>query len=91
MAYPIKNYRINLADEKGEKWKYDFPYGKPERRFTLKADFMSSGHWTNTGLTKWINDNLYQYDEKNFSLFGVQPCCFDKRLQVGSVSSERSC
>ena len=62
MAYPIKNYRINLADEKGEKWYYDFPYGKPERRFTLKADFMSSGHWTNTGLTKWINNNLYNYD-----------------------------
>ena len=62
MAYPIKNYRINLADETGEKWKYDFPYGKPERRFTLKADFMSSGHWTNTGLTKWINNNLYNYD-----------------------------
>ena len=62
MAYPIKNYRLNLADETGEKWKYDFPYGKPERRFTLKADFMSSGHWTNTGLTKWINNNLYNYD-----------------------------
>ena len=62
MAYPIKNYRINLADETGNKWKYDFPYGKPERRFTLKADFMSSGHWTNTGLTKWINNNLYNYD-----------------------------
>ena len=62
MAYPIKNYRINLADETGEKWKYDFPYGKPERRYTLKADFMSSGHWTNTGLTKWINNNLYNYD-----------------------------
>jgi hypothetical protein len=62
MAYPIKNYRINLANEKGEKWKYEFPYGKPEHRFTLKADFMSSGHWTNTGLTKWINNNLYNYD-----------------------------
>ena len=62
MAYPIKNYRINLADEEGNKWKYDFPYGKPEHRFTLKADFMSSGHWTNTGLTKWINNNLYNYD-----------------------------
>ena len=62
MAYPIKNYRINLADENGDKWYYDFPYGKPERRFTLKADFMSSGHWTNTGLTKWINNNLYNYD-----------------------------
>ena len=62
MAYPIKNYRLNLADENGNKWKYEFPYGKPERRYTLKADFMSSGHWTNTGLTKWINKYLYNYD-----------------------------
>ncbi len=62
MAYPIKNYRINLADENGEKWRYDFPYGKPEYRFTLKADFMNSCHAHNTGLTKWINDNLYNYD-----------------------------
>ena len=51
MAYPIKNYRLNLRDENGDKWYYDFPKGKPECRFTLKADFMSSGHWTNTGLT----------------------------------------
>ena len=65
MAYPIKNYRINLRDKNGDKWYYPFPYSKPECRFTLKADFMSSGHWTNTGLTKWINDNLYQYDEKD--------------------------
>ena len=65
MAYPIKNYRINLADENGKKWKYDFPNGKPERRFTLKADFMSSGHWQNTGFTKWVNDNLYHYDTSN--------------------------
>ena len=62
MAYPIKNYRLNLRDENGKKWYYNFPFGKPECRFTLKADFMSSGHWTNTGLTKWINDNLYNYD-----------------------------
>ena len=63
MAYPIKNYRINLADENGNKLKYEFPFGQPEHRYTLKADFMSSGHWTNTGLTKWINNNLYDYDE----------------------------
>ena len=24
-----------------------------------------SGHWTNTGLTKWINNNLYNYDEND--------------------------
>ena len=51
MAYPIKNYRLNLRDANGDKYYYDFPFGKPECRFTLKADFMSSGHWQNTGLT----------------------------------------
>ena len=71
MAYPIKNYRLNLRDKNGEKWKYN-PYssGQPEARFTLKADFMSSGHWQNTGLAKWINDNLYNYnvnDEKSMN------------------------
>ena len=65
MAYPIKNYRLNLKDEAGDKWYYDFPNGKPECRFTLKADFMSSGHWQNTGFTKWVNDNLYHYDVKD--------------------------
>lgn len=62
MAYPIKNYRLNLRDENGDKWYYPFAESQPECRFTLKADFMSSGHWTNTGLTKWINKNLYNYD-----------------------------
>ena len=65
MAYPIKNYRLNLRDENGEKWYYNFPFGQPECRFTLKADFMSSGHWQNTGFTKWVNDNLYHYDTSN--------------------------
>ena len=27
--------------------------------------FMSSGHWQNTGFTKWVNDNLYHYDTSN--------------------------
>ena len=40
MAYPIKNYRLNLRDEKGKKWYYNFPGGQGECRFTLKADFM---------------------------------------------------
>ena len=71
MAYPIKNYRLNLRDKDGKKWKYNpFPSGQPEARFTLKADFMSSGHWQNTGLAKWVNDNLYNYnpnDEKSMN------------------------
>ena len=71
MAYPIKNYRLNLRDKDGKKWKYNpFPGGQPEARFTLKADFMSSGHWQNTGLAKWISDNLYNYnpnDEKSMN------------------------
>ena len=63
MAYPIKNYRLNLRDAEGNKWKYNpFPDGKGEARFTLKADFMSSGHWQNTGMAKFVNDCLYHYD-----------------------------
>ena len=62
MQYPIKNYRLNPRDADG-KVKIKLPNCQPETRFTLKADFMSSGHWQNTGLTKWINDNLYNYKE----------------------------
>ena len=62
MQYPIKNYRLNPKDANG-KVKIKLPNSQPETRFTLKADFMSSGHWQNTGLTKWINDNLYNYKE----------------------------
>ena len=72
MAYPIKNYRLNLRDENGDKWYYTLPTAQPECRFTLKADFMSSGHWTNTGMAKFINDNLYNYnvnDEKSMNPF----------------------
>ena len=62
MQYPIKNYRLNPRDANG-KVKIKLPFSQPETRFTLKADFMSSGHWQNTGLTKWINDNLYNYKD----------------------------
>ena len=89
MAYPIKNYRLNLRDENGDKWYYDFPKGKPECRFTLKADFMSSGHWTNTGLTKWINDNLYNYnteDEKS-----MNPKKWYDLQNGGSLDDTREC
>ena len=64
MQYPIKNYRLNPRNAEG-KVKIKLPFCQPESRFTLKADFMSSGHWQNTGLTKWINNNLYDYNEND--------------------------
>ena len=89
MAYPIKNYRLNLRDENGDKWYYDFPKGKPECRFTLKADFMSSGHWTNTGLTKWINDNLYNYNTKDEK--SMNPKKWYDLQNGGSINDTREC
>ena len=89
MAYPIKNYRLNLRDENGDKWYYDFPKGKPECRFTLKADFMSSGHWTNTGLTKWINDNLYNYNTKDEK--SMNPKKWYDIQNGGSLDDTREC
>lgn len=89
MAYPIKNYRLNLRDENGEKLYYDFPFGKPECRFTLKADFMSSGHWQNTGLTKWINDNLYNYKENDPK--SMNPKKWFDLQNGGSLDDTREC
>ena len=89
MAYPIKNYRINLADENGEKWYYNFPFGQPECRFTLKADFMSSGHWQNTGFTKWVNDNLYHYDISNEK--SMNPKKWYDINNGGSLTDTREC
>ena len=89
MAYPIKNYRLNLRDENGDKLYYDFPYGKPECRFTLKADFMASGHWQNTGLTKWINNNLYNYDEDNEK--SMNPKKWFDLQNGGSIDDTREC
>lgn len=89
MAYPIKNYRLNLRDENGKKWYYGFPYGKPECRFTLKADFMSSGHWQNTGLTKWINDNLYNYNEKDEK--SMNPKKWFDLQNGGNINDTREC
>ena len=72
MAYPIKNYRLNLRNEDGSKLYYELPGSQPECRFTLKADFMNSCHAHNTGMAKFINDNLYNYnlkDEKSMNPF----------------------
>lgn len=89
MAYPIKNYRLNLRDEEGNKLYYAFPNGKPECRFTLKADFMSSGHWQNTGFTKWVNDNLYNYDTSNPK--SMNPKKWFDVHNGGSVKDTREC
>ena len=89
MAYPIKNYRLNLRDENGDKYYYNFPYGKPECRFTLKADFMSSGHWQNTGLTKWINNNLYNYNEEDEK--SMNPKKWFDLQNGGSIDDTREC
>ena len=89
MAYPIKNYRLNLRDENGEKWYYNFPFGQPECRFTLKADFMSSGHWQNTGFTKWVNDNLYHYDTSNEK--SMNPKKWYDINNGGSLDDTREC
>lgn len=89
MAYPIKNYRLNLRDENGDKYYYNFPYGQPECRFTLKADFMSSGHWQNTGLTKWINNNLYNYNEEDEK--SMNPKKWFDLQNGGSIDDTREC
>ena len=89
MAYPIKNYRLNLRDENGDKLYYEFPFGKPECRFTLKADFMSSGHWQNTGLTKWINDNLYNYNENDEK--SMNPKKWFDLQNGGNINDTREC
>ena len=89
IVYPIKNYRLNLRDEEGNKLYYAFPNGKPECRFTLKADFMSSGHWQNTGFTKWVNDNLYNYDTSNPK--SMNPKKWFDVQNGGSVKDTREC
>lgn len=67
MAYPIKNYRINPRDKNGKKKINPFIGGKPESRFTLKADFITSNHAHNTGMAKFISDKLYNYNDEDES------------------------
>ena len=65
LQYVVKNYKIKLKDESGNKYKYN-PYGEkealPESTFCLKADYMESSHANNTGLAKFITKYLYQGD-----------------------------
>lgn len=65
LQYVVKNYKIKLKDDSGNKYKYN-PYGEtealPESTFCLKADYMESSHANNTGLAKFITKYLYQGD-----------------------------
>lgn len=72
MQYPIKNYRINPRNADGKVKLDPFNNGVGESRFTLKADFMSSGHWQNTGLAKWVNDKLYNYNVNDESTMNAR-------------------
>lgn len=88
MAYPIKNYKLKLKDENGKKFKFKIiGDGQPESTFTLKADFMSSGHWQNTGLARWISDHLYHYDTKDEK--SMNPMKWYSIQNDGSLSDTR--
>ena len=61
LQYPVKNYRIRLYNDFGEKYMYT-PFGEnaiKENLFCLKADMIDSAHYRNTGNATYVNDNLY--------------------------------
>ena len=60
LQYAVKNYKIRLKNQDGTKYKYSpYPDGIKEDTFCLKADYMESSHANNTGMAKFINDQLY--------------------------------
>lgn len=60
LQYAVKNYKIRLKRQDGTKFKYNpYPNGIEEDTFCLKADYMESSHANNTGMAKFINDQLY--------------------------------
>ena len=87
MAYPIKNYRINPRDKNGKKKINPFIGGKPESRFTLKADFITSNHAHNTGMAKFISDKLYNYNDEDEST--MNPMRWHLLQSGGDVNSVR--
>ena len=87
MAYPIKNYRINPRDKNGKKKINPFIGGKPESRFTLKADFITSNHAHNTGMAKFISDKLYNYNDEDEST--MNPMRWYLLQNGGDVNSVR--
>lgn len=60
LQYAVKNYKIKLKNPDGSKYKYSpFKNGILEDTFCLKADYMESSHANNTGMAKFINNELY--------------------------------
>ncbi len=60
LQYAVKNYKMKLVNQGGSKYKYSpFKNGILESTYCLKADYMESSHANNTGMAKFINDNLY--------------------------------
>ena len=60
LQYAVKNYKIKLKDNEGNKFKYTpFENGIEESTFCLKCDYIESSHANNTGLAKFVNSCLY--------------------------------
>lgn len=60
IVYDVKNYKIRLIDEAGQKFKRPLRGDMiPESTFVLKADYMESSHAHNTGCAKIVNQYLY--------------------------------
>ncbi len=69
IQYPVKNFKITLD----KKQKYSIEEGWiPERKFTLKADYMDSSHSHNTGFARLFDT---MYDE------GLPPKQYDERIR----------
>ena len=60
LQYAVKNYKLKLKDNDGNKYKHALYEGQIETStFCLKADYMESSHMNNTGIANFTNDNLY--------------------------------
>jgi hypothetical protein len=69
IQYPVKNFKITFD----KKQKYPIEDGWiPERKFTLKADYMDSSHSHNTGFARLFDT---MYDE------GLPPKQYDERIR----------
>lgn len=100
LQYVVKNYKIKLKDDSGNKYKYN-PYGEnnalPESTFCLKADYMESSHANNTGLAKFITKYLYEGETIDYcpprqSFTGVRDTItgFPIRLIINDVQDDGS-
>lgn len=60
---PSDGIEINLDGENVFKTKW-----KPEYQYTMKCDYMESSHMNNTGIARYINDNIYENVSENDEL-----------------------